>query len=114
MRKKVLKANLAQLVQTQCLSRSSISVNRIIGLYNIPTNKTKKALYRSSDYQTSFESVGIWVQEKKFNIDFQDGGHLGFPIRMILASFDLQVTSILPIDFESISHLVQQKKFKIG
>ena len=21
------------------------------------------------------------VQEKKFNINFQDGGHLGFPIR---------------------------------
>ena len=27
------------------------------------------------------------VQEK-FNINFQDGGHLGFPIRMILATFD--------------------------
>ena len=32
------------------------------------------------------------VQEKKFNINFQDGGHLGFPIRMILATFDPQVT----------------------
>ena len=32
------------------------------------------------------------VQEKKFNINFQDGGHLGFPIRMILATFDSQVT----------------------
>ena len=48
------------------------------------------ALYRSSDYQISFESVGLTVQEKKFNIDFQDGGHLGFPIRMILTTFDLQ------------------------
>ena len=27
------------------------------------------------------------VQEK-FNINFQDGGHLGFPIRMILVTFD--------------------------
>ena len=33
-------------------------------------------------------------------IDFQDGrhgGHLGFPIRMILAIFDLQVTPMLPL-----------------
>ena len=34
-------------------------------------------LYRSPDYQTIFESVGLSVQEK-FNIDFQDGGHSGF------------------------------------
>ena len=32
-------------------------------------------------------------------IDFQDGGHFGFPIRMILAIFDLQVTLMLPIKF---------------
>ena len=59
-----------------------------------------------------FESIGLSVQEK-FNIDFQDGGHLGFPIRMILDTFDLQVTSILPMKFESIALLVQEKKFKI-
>ena len=29
------------------------------------------ALYRSPDYQTGFELVGLSVQEKKFNIDFQ-------------------------------------------
>ena len=41
--------------------------------------------------QTSFVSIGLSVQEK-FNIDFQDGAyHLGFPIRMILATFHLQV-----------------------
>ena len=51
------------------------------------------ALYRSPDYQTSFESVGLLVQEKKFSIDFQDGGHLGFPIRTISATFDLQVNA---------------------
>ena len=56
------------------------------------------ALYRSPDYQTSFESISFLVQEK-FNIDFQDGGHLGFQIRMILATFDLQVTSIHPMKF---------------
>ena len=60
------------------------------------------ALHRSPDYQTSFESIGLSVQEKKFNIDFQDGGHGGifaFPIRMTLATFDLQVTSILSMKF---------------
>ena len=32
-------------------------------------------------------------------IDFQDGGHLGFPIGTILASFDLQVTPMLPTKY---------------
>ena len=39
------------------------------------------------------------MQEKKLNIDFQDGGHgghLGFLIRTILAIFDLQVTPMSP------------------
>ena len=35
------------------------------------------------------------VQKKKF----QDGGHLGFPIRMILAIFDLQFALIFTIKF---------------
>ena len=30
-----------------------------------------------------FESTGLAVPEKKFNIDFHDGTHLGFPIGMI-------------------------------
>ena len=42
------------------------------------------ALYHSPDYETSFESVGLSVQEKKLNIDLQDGSH-----GMILATFDL-------------------------
>ena len=42
--------------------------------------------------------IGLAVQ-KKFNIDFHDGGHLGFLIKMILPTFDLQVTSILPMKF---------------
>ena len=29
-------------------------------------------------------------------IDFQDGGHLGFPTSTILAIFDLQVTLMIP------------------
>ena len=51
---------------------------------------------------TIFELIGLSVQEKKRKIDFQDGchgGHLGFPISMILASFDLQVTPMLHSKF---------------
>ena len=45
------------------------------------------------------ESIGLSVQEKKRKIDFQDGGHLGFRIRTILAIFDLQVTPMLPTKY---------------
>ena len=48
------------------------------------------------------KSIGLSVQEKKLNIDFQDGGHdghLGFLIRTIFAIFDLQVTLMLPTKF---------------
>ena len=51
---------------------------------------------------TRFGVIGFWVQEKKRKTDFQDGchgGHLGFPIGMILAIFDLQVTPMLPSKF---------------
>ena len=56
-------------------------------------------LYHSPDYQTSFKSIDLSVQ-KKFNTDFQDGGHggiLGFPIKTTIASFDLQVSLIRPM-----------------
>ena len=33
-------------------------------------------------------------------IDFQDGGHLGFPIGTILAIFDLRVTPLLPTKYQ--------------
>ena len=36
----------------------------------------------------------------KYNKHKQDGSHLRFPIRMILATVDLQVTSILPMNFQ--------------
>ena len=48
----------------------------------------------------------------KYNKHKQDGSHLGFPIRMILATVDLQVTLILPMNFESIALLVQKKMLK--
>ena len=40
-------------------------------------------LYRSPEYQTYFESVGLSVQEKQFKVHSQDDGccgHLGFLI----------------------------------
>ena len=55
------------------------------------------ALYRSPDYETNFKSIGLSVIDKKFKQDFQDVGHIGFPIRTILATFDLQVILILPM-----------------
>ena len=51
-------------------------------------------------FLTSFESSGLSVQEE-LRIDFQDGGHgshSGFPIRTILAIFDLQITLILCVE----------------
>ena len=55
------------------------------------------AMYRSPEYQTSFESVGLSVSEEKFEIDFQDGGcgsHLGILTGIITATFTLQITPI--------------------
>ena len=59
------------------------------------------------------ESTGLSVQEKKRKTDFQDGGHLGFPIGTILAIFDLQVTLMLPSKFGVKWPLVQEKMQKI-
>ena len=70
------------------------------------------ALYRSPNYQTIFKSIGLSVQ-KKFNIDFQDGGHFRFPFRRILATFDLQVTLILPMKLSQLAFWFKIKKFKI-
>ena len=50
-----------------------------------------------------FESTGLLVQEKKQNIDFQDGrhsDHLGLPTGTILALFHLQVTLMIPTEFQ--------------
>ena len=53
---------------------------------------------------------------RKSELDFQDsnhGGHPGFPIGMILAIFDLQVTLLLPTKIQVNCLLVHQKKQKI-
>ena len=71
------------------------------------------ALYRSPDFQTSLSPLDFWFNGKKFNIDFQDGCHLGFSIGMILVIFDLQVPSIFPMKFESVALLVREKIFQI-
>ena len=56
-------------------------------------------IYKSPQcFLASLEAIGLLVQEKR-KIDFQDGGHLGFPIGTILAIFDLQVTPMLPSKF---------------
>ena len=75
---------------------SSLSSDSIAVLQN---KRAKMALCNSPDYQTRFKSTGLSDQEKKFNIDYQDGSHLGFPIRTILATFDLKLISILPMKF---------------
>ena len=46
----------------------------------------------------SLEPIGLSVQQKR-KIDFQDGGHLGFSIGTILATFGLQVIPILPTKY---------------
>ena len=56
-------------------------------------------MYNAS-YQ-AFKLIGLKVQEKKRKHYFQDSGHLGFPIRMILVIFDRQVTPMLPTKFQA-------------
>ena len=48
------------------------------------------------------KAIGLFVQEKKFKIDFQNSGHDGhleFQIGMILAICDQQVSLILTTKF---------------
>ena len=49
------------------------------------------------------KSTDLSVQEKKRQIDFQDGGHCGnrgFPIGTILYIYNLQVIPMLPVKFQ--------------
>ena len=67
----------------------------------------------------SFESIGPSVQKKKGKIDFQDGRHLGFPVRTILAIFistshpdaSYQFSNQLALWFRKIS---EKKSFKMA
>ena len=74
-------------------------------------------IYKSSRrLLASLEAIGLLVQDKKRKIDFQDGGHgghLGFPIGMILAIFDLQLPQCFLASLEAIGLSVQEKKRKI-
>ena len=59
---------------------------------------------------TNFQVNWTFSSREEAKIDFQDGSHdLGFPIRMILAMFDLQVTRCF-LYFESIGPLVQEMR----
>ena len=54
-------------------------------------------------FQWKFESVGLSVQEKWLEVDFQDGnggGRFQFSVGTNLAVFDQQVILILPIKFQ--------------
>ena len=70
--------------------------------------RAKMALYCSPDYQTSLSQLAFRFKRRSSILIFKMA-----TIRMILATFDLQVTLILPMKFESITLLVQKKKFKI-
>ena len=48
----------------------------------------------------------------KYNQHKQDGSHLGFPVRMILATVDLQVTSILPMNLSQLPFQFRRKSSK--
>ena len=59
---------------------------------------------QKSHPDTSYQVIGLSVLEKKFKINFQDGGHLEFSIRKILTVFQsLQycLTSLVNWPFSS-------------
>ena len=60
----------------------------------------------------SFESNGLSFKEKKRKTDFRDDSHHGFPLRMILAIFYLQVALILPIKFSQLAFWLRIRKAK--
>ena len=71
-------------------------------------------IYKSPQYfPLCLESIALSDKKTYFEINFQDGGYIGFPIGTILNSFDLQSGSILPVKLESVGLLIQEKKRKI-
>ena len=62
---------------------------------------------------TKFQVNWPFGSGEEAKINFQNGrhgGHLGFPIGMILAFLDLPATSMLPSKFESVGLSIQEKK----
>ena len=98
--------SLVKMVVSLSSAPSKLKSNQNAMLYipsgNYDIKRDKMVLYRSREYLTSFESICHSVQEKQFKIRFKDGGYggrLGFLIGTFSATFDLQVTLILPIKF---------------
>ena len=56
--------------------------------------------------------LAFWFRRRIKNIDFSDGGRLGFLIGTILAIFDLQITRRFLPSFKSVGLSVQGKKRK--
>ena len=87
-------------------------IGTILAIFDLQDTPMLFLIYKTPRcFLASLESTGLSVQEKKRKIDFQDGGHgghLGFPIGMILAIFDLQDTPMLP------SKLVVNWPFGLG
>ena len=50
----------------------------------------------STNFRVNWQFGAVEKAKNRFQ---QDGGHLGFPIGMIIAIFDLQVTLMLPTKF---------------
>ena len=61
---------------------------------------------------TSLSQLAFCFMRRSSILIFKMAAILDFQIRMILATVDLQVTSILPMKFESIALLVQEKSSK--
>ena len=74
--------------QSTCLVSSAFPIGMILDFLS--------ASHRDTSYQVSCQLVFFAFGEHK-----TDGGHLGFPIGMILAIFDLYIVLILPTKFSS-------------
>ena len=83
------------------------------------TDRNDFSYFWSTSHPDALEQVlsqlAFGFRRRSEKLDFQDGGHLGFPVGTILATFYLQVIPMLPtkLSFESIGLSVQEKKWKI-
>ena len=93
----------------QCRRRSKQKIFKMVAIAAILDSLKERLqpllIYKSQRcFLPGFKPIGILVQQEKRKIDFQDGhhgSHLGFQTwTTILASFDLQVTSMLSTKFQ--------------